>query len=179
MPIIPDDFEKKYYLSQISNHYIYDYHRGKMFTTPSITFRLVNRKGEYPETLSLLTTEITPADLTVISAIVRKDIVKQLEDEGFMPYPEMKITSPTENQVCSGNLALKVVMYADNRDAFTVEYTIDQQSWFPLTWKQGPKEYQGTFDTTTVENGSYNMTVKATDADGVEIRGSVGFELEN
>lgn len=174
-----NDYVKNYFLSQISNHYIYDYHHDKMFTLPSITFRLVNRKGGDPETVSLEATEITQGDLTAISAIVRKDIAKQLADAGFLPYPEMEITVPVEGQTYSGNLGIKVTIYADNRDAFTVTYSIDQQNWLPLTWKQGPKEYQGTLDTTTVENGTYMMTVKATNADGVEIRGSISFELEN
>ena len=67
-----------------------------------------------------------------------------------------------------GKTVIKADVFSQHLDIAAVEWSIDNEHWFPMTrvWKGIWQQYEAEFDPSSLRNGEYLCKIRATGSDG-------------
>jgi len=117
----------------------------------------------------------------VFSAVTGGATAQFPDSETTETAPSVSWATPTDGEITSGEVTLQIAANdeEDTADALTVEHRIGDASWNVATYNAETGYHEGTWDTTGVDGGDYQLEARVTDSAGNSATASVTVTVDN
>lgn len=95
--------------------------------------------------------------------------------------PTVSWVNPTDGDTISGNVTIQIDASdtEDSTGSLTVEWQVDDGTWYTATYNSDSGYYEDTWDSSTVSDGTHTLDTQATDSDGNIATDSISVTTDN